>query len=141
MPSSYKKGGSNLNVKEVPVKATLESKGKDKIKIFFGIIYLIIKFPLKFYIIVFILSYVKKFLYALYIELCKAWQFLKSFFKTLANPGRWEIPIFGWKIPNFWAWITATLDLIMFGCHLLVAMGYFIALCIAVLPINFVLKI
>ena len=132
----YKKGGDEKNK---PI--TTKSRINMKLRIFGGTLLLFIKLYLKFYIIIFILSYTKKFFYSFYIELCKAWQFLKSFFKTLANPGRWEIPIFNYKIPNFWSWITAAMDLIMFFSHLLVALGYFVGLCLIVLPINFVLSI
>lgn len=112
----------------------------EKISLIVGLFALILIIGLKYYIVIFLLGWIKKFLFSTYIEFCASYQFIKSAFRTLTNPGQFKFPIWNWKIPNFFNWVLAALDLILGIAHFIIGVAYFIALCVTLLPINFVLQ-
>lgn len=104
---------------------------------FFRVIYIIVKYPLKFGLIYYFFLIIIFALKYLYYFLCMAYNRIKKFFKIIINPK--SIKIAKFKIYDIFRLFGGVMDLFLGLVFLLVSIGICLAMVVATIPFNMIL--
>ncbi len=103
------------------------------------VIYIVVGYFLKFYIL-FYIAYVMGFLLMeTYRYMCNAYMKVVDFFKVLIKPP--NLKIFGLKFTNYFAIIDAFLSLLIGVLYFVIGVAFFFATVIASIPFNLLITI
>jgi len=113
--------------------------GGSILSMFALILYIIIKYPVKYVILFKLLMFMIFLMKKVYEFSCKAIEKFISFFQTILDPGTLNLIIL--KVPNIFAIFMAFIDLFIGMIYAFVAMIFFILLGLVSLPFNLIFSI
>jgi hypothetical protein len=113
--------------------------GGSILSMFALILYIIIKYPVKYVILFKLLMFMIFLMKKVYEFSCKAIEKFISFFQTILDPGTLNLIIL--EVPNIFAIFMAFIDLFIGMIYAFVAMIFFILLGLVSLPFNLIFSI
>ena len=113
--------------------------GGSILSMFALILYIIIKYPVKYVILFKLLTFMIFLMKKVYEFSCKAIEKFISFFQTILDPGTLNLIIL--EVPNIFAIFMAFIDLFIGMIYAFVAMIFFILLGLVSLPFNLIFSI
>ena len=117
----------------------IEMNGGGAFSTFMLVAYIVLKYPIKYGILVWLFMVMMMLFQMLYDNGCKGVIYVMRFFNTLLNPGEFDLIIF--KLPNMFNIFMAFLDLFIGILYLSVALVLFILLGLVTLPFNLVFSV
>lgn len=103
------------------------------------VLYIIIKYPLKYGVLLWLFMMIMMLFNKTYFYACKGITYIMRFFNILLNPGDFNLIVF--KIPNMFNIFMAFIDLFIGGLYLCIALLFFIVLGLVTLPFNIIFSL
>lgn len=116
-----------------------EMIGGSAFSTFILVLYIVLKYPIKYGILFWLLMVMMTLFKMMYDNGCKGVIYVMRFFNTLLNPGEFDLIVF--KLPNMFNIFMAFLDLFIGILYLSVACVVFILLGLVTLPFNLVFSL
>ena len=115
-------------------KERLEMKGGSLLSSFWLVIYIILKYPIKYFILIMLFYMMIELLKQTYYFTCLSVNMIVEAFKIILEPGELDLIIF--KIPDLFQLFMALKDLVVGIIYLSIALVFFLLLGLVSLPFN-----
>jgi hypothetical protein len=103
---------------------------------FWLIVYILLKYPIKYFILFYLFFIILSLLKQVYDYWCKAAMYILKFFKIILEPGEFDLIIF--KLPDIFNIFMGFLDLFIGLIYLCIGMLFFIGCGLVSIPFNLI---